>query len=91
MCIRDSSHGKDLFKKFQSITAKFLDVNLHYVGCVKSSQKIRKSIVDRKPISISEPKSEISQSFLKIAKNINETPSNEWGGLTFLSKVQKRA
>ena len=89
--VDDDSHGKDLFKKFQSITAKFLDVNLHYVGCVKSSQKIRKSIVDRKPISISEPKSEISQSFLKIAKNINETPSNEWGGLTFLSKVQKRA
>ena len=89
--VDNDSHGKDLFKKFQSITAKFLDVNLHYVGCVKSSQKIRKSIVDRKPISISEPKSEISQSFLNIAKNINETPSNEWGGLTFLSKVQKRA
>ena len=89
--VDNDSHGKDLFKKFQSITAKFLDVNLHYVGCVKSSHKIRKSIVDRQPISISEPKSEISQSFLKIAKNINETPSNEWGGLTFLSKVQKRA
>ena len=46
---------------------------------LKVLRKIRKSIVDRKPISISEPKSEISQSFLKIAKNINETPSNEWG------------
>ena len=28
-------------------------------------------------------------SLLKIAKKINESPTNEWGGLTFLSKVKK--
>ena len=89
--VDDDKHGKDLFKKFQSITSQFLDVNLHYVGCIKSSGKVRKSIVDRVPVVVSEPKSDISQSFLKIAKNINETPTNEWGGLTFLSKVKKRA
>ena len=89
--VDDDKHGKDLFKKFQSITSQFLDVNLHYVGCIKSSGKVRKSIVDRVPVLVSEPKSDISQSFLKIAKNINETPTNEWGGLTFLSKVKKRA
>ncbi len=89
--VDDDEHGKDLFKKFQSITSQFLDVNLHYVGCIKNSGKIRKSIVDRTPIMSSEPKSDISQSFLKIAKNINNTPINQWGGLTFLSKVKKRA
>ena len=89
--VDDDKHGKDLFKKFQSITSQFLDVNLHYVGCIKNSGKVRKSIVDRVPVLVSEPKSDISQSFLKIAKNINETPTNEWGGLTFLSKVKKRA
>ena len=89
--VDDDKHGKDLFKKFQSITSQFLDINLHYVGCIKSSGKVRKSIVDRVPVVVSEPKSDISQSFLKIAKNINETPTNEWGGLTFLSKVKKRA
>ena len=76
--VDDDAHGKELFQKFQSITSQFLDVNLHYVGCVKNSSKIRKSIVDRIPIMSS-------------AKNINETPNNEWGGLTFLSKVKKRA
>ena len=89
--VDNDEHGKELFVKFQSITSQFLDVNLHYVGCVKNSGKIRKSIVERTPIMSSEPKSEISQSFLKIAKKINESPTNEWGGLTFLSKVKKRA
>ncbi len=89
--VDDDEHGKELFKKFQSITTQFLDVNLHYVGCLKNSSKIRKSIVERTPIMSSEPKSDISQSFLKIAKKINESPTNDWGGLTFLSKVKKRA
>ena len=88
--VDDDQHGKDLFKKFQSITSKFLDVNLHFVGSIKNSKKISKSIIERKPITVSEPKSEISQNFLKIAKNITETPINEWGGLTFLSQ-KKRA
>ena len=89
--VQDDDQGKDLFLKFQKITTKFLDVNLHYVGSIKSSPKIRKSIINRVPIVSEEPKSEISQSFLKVAKNIYKTPINEWGGLTFLSKVKKRA
>ena len=66
-----------------------MDVNLHYVGSIKSSPKIRKSIINRIPLVSEEPKSELSQSFLRVAKNIYETPTNEWGGLTFLSKVKK--
>ena len=43
------------------------------------------------PIVLENPKSDVSLGFLKIAKRIYETPKNEWGGLTFLSKVKKRA
>ena len=89
--VQDEDQGKDLFLKFQKITTRFLDVNLHYVGSIKNSPKIRKSIINRIPIVSEEPKSDISQSFLSVAKNIYNTPTNEWGGLTFLSKVKKRA
>lgn len=89
--VDNDAHGTELFQKFQSITSKFLDVNLHYVGSVKSSRKISRSIVERKPITVSDPKSDISQNFLRIAKKITETPANEWGGLTFLSQKKKRA
>ena len=89
--VQDDNQGQELFSKFQQITTKFLDINLHYAGSIKSSSKIKKSIINRVPIVSEEPKSEIAQSFLKIAKNIYNTPTNEWGGLTFLSKVKKRA
>ena len=77
-----------LFKKFQQITSKFLDIKLHYVGFIEQSKKIRESIINRKPIITSDPKSDISQRFLKIATDIMKTPKNEWGGLSFLSGKQ---
>ena len=72
-----------LFKKFQEITLRFLDVKLHYVGFIEESKKIKKSIIERKPITISDPNSDISKGFLKIANEILKTPKNEWGGLSF--------
>ena len=66
--VQDEDQGKDLFAKFQKITTRFLDVNLHYVGSIKSSPKIRKSIINRVPIVSEEPKSEISQTFLELQK-----------------------
>ena len=58
---------------------------------LKNSSLIKKSIINRSPIVLEDPKSDISQNFLAIAKKIYESPKNEWGGLTFLSKVKKRA
>ena len=60
-----------------------LDVKLHYVGFIEESKKIKKSIIERKPITIADPNSDISKRFLKIANEILKTPKNEWGGLSF--------
>ena len=89
--VENEKEGKDLFSKFQKITSKFLDVNLHYTGCVKNSSLVRKSIINRVPIVLENPKSEVSLGFLKIAKRIYETPKNEWGGLTFFVKSKKKS
>ncbi len=89
--VENEKQGKELFSKFQKITTNFLDIKLHHVGSIKSSSLIKKSIINRSPIVLEDPKSDISQNFLAIAKKIYESPKNEWGGLTFLSKVKKRA
>ena len=39
--VDNEKDGKELFNKFQKITSQFLDVNLHYVGCVKNSALIK--------------------------------------------------
>ena len=38
------------FDKFHSITQKFLDVNLKYIGQIPNSQRIRNSIISRKAV-----------------------------------------
>lgn len=82
--------SRELFKKFEKITTRFLDVKLHHVGFLEYSSKIKNSIIDRKPILLSEPKSDISMQFKKIATEIVKTPKNTWGGLSFFSR-KKRA
>ncbi len=89
--VDDKKNAKDLFERFQKITSKFLDIKLHYVGYIEQSRKIKQSIVERKPILVSDPKSDISMNFLKIATEILKTPKNEWGGLSFLTGNKKRA
>ena len=89
--VKSDSEGRSLFEKFRNITLQFLDVNLHYVGCIKTSINIKKSIIERNPIMHSQPNSDSSLSFTQIIKKVYKTTVNEWGGLTFLSKIKKRA
>ena len=89
--VENSKIGKDLFKRFEIITSKFLDVKLHYVGSLNDSKKVKNSIINRKPIIITAPDSDISFSFKKIANEILKTPQNEWGGLSFSLGKKKRA
>ena len=89
--VENSEVGKDLYKRFENITSKFLDVKLHYVGCLNNSKQVKDSIVNRTPIMISDPNSDISFSFKKIANEILKTPQNEWGGLSFSLGKKKRA
>ena len=86
-----SKQSIELFKKFEKITTRFLDVNLHYVGFIEYSKSIKNSIINRKPIILSDPKSDISMRFKKIATEILKTPKNIWGGLSFFNEIKKRA
>ena len=81
----------ELFKKFEKIAMRFLDVKLHYVGFIEYSKYIKDSIINRKPIILSDPKSDISLRFTKIATEILKTPKNVWGGLSFFNEIKKRA
>lgn len=83
--------AKELFGKFSEITSRFLEINLHYVGFVDFSKKIKQSIIDRKPIISSDPKSDISLKFQKIALDIIKTPKNRWGGLSFFRETRQSA
>ena len=67
------------FEKFQSITHKFLDVNLKYLGQIPNSQKVRNSIISRTAVVTSKNNietkafNEISSKLFLVEKNKNGT------------------
>lgn len=85
-----SKSAKNLFEKFQKITSRFLDLKLHYVGFLEESKKIKKSIINRKPVLLSDPDSDLARRFISIAGEILKTPKNEWGGLSFSTGNNKK-
>ncbi len=74
------------FNKFRDITTRFLDVKLHYVGMVPQSTAIRRSIVQRKPITVSQPKSEVAKSYETLALKVIKTPHSSHDGVKFFDR-----
>ena len=72
------------FDKFRAITQKFLDVNLKFIGGVSSSQRIKNSIITRKPVmSGNVNKSPDVEAFLALATNIPSVEINKTGTIKF--------
>ena len=77
------------FNKFRDITMRFLDIKLHYVGMVPQSTFIRQSIVQRKPISISQPKSTLAKAYETLALRVMKTSHSSHGGVKFFNGAKK--
>jgi flagellar biosynthesis protein FlhG len=77
------------FNKFRDITMRFLDVKLHYVGMVPQSSAIRRAIVQRKPISVSQPKSSLAKAYETLALKVMKTPHSRHDGVKFFNGANK--
>ena len=72
------------FDKFRAITQKFLDVNLKFIGGVSSSQRIKNSIITRKPIMSGKiNKSPDVDAFSALATKIPSIEINKTGTIKF--------
>ena len=74
------------FNKFQSITQKFLDVNLKYLGHVCSSQRIRNSIISRTPLMSKNNRNADTKYFDDISHALSLLNSNYTGSIKFFDK-----
>mgnify|MGYP003324867311 FL=1 len=71
------------FDKFQSITHKFLDVNLKYLGHIPTSQKIKNSIISRSALITSESQSSEANAFNEISSKLSLVQANKTGSIKF--------
>lgn len=73
------------FEKFQSITQKFLDVKLNFLGHVPSSVNIKNSIISRTPLMSNKVVNEATKAFNHISTNILTLNNNETKGIKFFN------
>ena len=71
------------FDKFQSITQKFLDVNLKYVGQIPNSQKIRNSIISRTAVVSSKNNNIETKAFNELLSKLLLVETNNTGTIKF--------
>ena len=71
------------FDKFQSITQKFLDVNLKYVGQIPNSQRIRNSIISRQAVVSSTNNNVETKAFNELASKLLLVETNKTGTIKF--------
>jgi len=75
------------FKKFRDIAMRFLDVKLHYAGMIPQSTAIRQSIIKRKPISVSQPKSSLAENYESLARRLMKTQKSTHDAVKFFDGV----
>ncbi len=72
------------FDRFQAITQRFLDVKLKYIGGICSSQRIKNSIVARRPVmSGNQSKNPDTEAFLNLSMNLITLEENKTGTVKF--------
>jgi len=81
--VESDAQGLQHFTKFQNIVSRFLNVKLSYCGHIPFSQRIRHSVVERKPIMLTKQDTAETRAFMAVAKSIQSTPKNEPKGVTF--------
>ena len=80
-----SIQAKLNFDKFQSITQRFLDINLNFIGHVPSSLRIKNSIISRSPIVSNNKNSEEAKVFNNLSTNLLTLNSNKIDGIKFFN------
>ncbi len=68
--VEDEAEGEEIYEKLNTVSSKFLNINLEYVGYVEYDKRLSLAVIEQKPVSIAEPSGQPARSFSDIAVRI---------------------
>ena len=82
---RNVQEGQKLFNKLTTVTDRFLDVTLQYVGQIPFDESVRKAVQKQKAVYQMSPRSKASVAFRALAQKVDvwPIPSSPRGHLEF--------
>jgi flagellar biosynthesis protein FlhG len=79
------------FAKFQNIVYRFLDVKLELAGYLPLSNRIRKSIVERRPISLGDKNLPENLALQSLSKAVMDATPNQANGIRYFNNAPSMA
>lgn len=69
--------SQTLFSKLSVVVEKFLDIKIKFLGFIPNDPNVTKAVMQQKPISMVYEKSQASQAFEKLARDLLSEPAKE--------------
>lgn len=68
--VENEAEGQEIYDKLNTVSSKFLNVELEYIGYICQDRDISRAVIEQKPIMISRPQGPTSVSIANIADRI---------------------
>lgn len=83
--VKTEQDGRTLFNKLTTVTERFLEVALQYVGAIPTDDAVKRAIQRQKPVILAYPRSQAAQAYRKLSKTVDNwpLPSSPRGHLEF--------
>ncbi|MGB0663627.1 MAG: MinD/ParA family protein [Pontibacterium sp.] len=75
--VRSEQEGRNMFSKLQTVTDRFLDVTLQYVGSIPYDEAVRKAVQRQSAVFEAFPKSKAALAYRALASKIDAWPVSE--------------
>ncbi len=88
--VDDIREGEEVYKKLQSVSSSFLNLNLNLLGHLPYDNLLVKAVKLQTPVLIAYPKSHFTKSLKKAADNLlvsGRNNLNDYNGLSFFKKL----
>lgn len=72
--VHTDNEGRNMFGKLQTVTDRFLDVTLQYVGSIPYDESVRKAVQRQTPVLKAFPKSKAALAYRQLANRIDGWP-----------------
>ena len=69
---------------------RFYDVNITFVGSIPQNNKIKNSVIQKKPIILDKNNKDFYFLFERMRENIKKAPTNKFDGIKFFNSTLEK-
>jgi flagellar biosynthesis protein FlhG len=78
-CVKTEQEGLEIYKTLTSVTDRFLDVSLGYLGCIPRDYRVERAVLRQKAVIELYPEAPISAAYRILARRIAQLPARAQG------------